>query len=155
MKHGRVILGVVIAGAVASGCSTGRDAGRDRITRILDRQAAAWNRGDVDEFMRYYRRGDDLTFSSGGTTRRGWQATLDRYRTTYPTPEAMGKLTFSGLEFTPLGPDHMLVLGSWHLDRGEDAVGGNFTLVLAYRDGDWCIVHDHTSRMTPESEPAP
>src|SRR5262252_7496445 len=71
----------------------------------LERQAEAWNRGDIDGFMRPYVKSDELTFSSGGQTERGWQATYDRYKRKYPTPERMGHLTFSDLEVRSLEHD--------------------------------------------------
>ena len=110
-------------------------------------QVDAWNRGDVDAFMEHYWKSDDLTFSSGGQTTRGWQATLDGYRKRYPTREKMGRLTLDGLEITPLGDAAALVLGEWKLDRASEPIGGNFTLVLRKIDGRWVIVHDHTSRL--------
>ena len=131
------------------------------VRNVLARQQAAWNAGDVDAFMRGYWNSEELSFSSGGTTTRGWQATLDGYHTRYPSLAAMGQLTFGELEVTPLGDDAALVLGQWSLARApnddaanEDSasgetledVGGNFTLVFRRIDGQWVIVHDHTSR---------
>jgi L-asparaginase / beta-aspartyl-peptidase len=120
---------------------------RDAIEAVFRAQQNAWNRGDVAAFMDHYWKSDDLTFSSGGKTTRGWQATLDRYRERYPTREKMGRLTLSGFEITPLGDAAALVLGQWKLDRQSEPVGGNFTLVLRKLDGRWVIVHDHTSRL--------
>ena len=47
---------------------------------MLAEQSAAWNRGDIPTFMKAYWNDPKLTFSSGGKTERGWQATLDRYK---------------------------------------------------------------------------
>lgn len=112
---------------------------------LLADQAAAWNRGDLEAFMQGYWRSDQLTFSAGGRTQRGFDATLAGYRRRYPTREAMGTLHFSELETRLLAPDAMLVLGRWQLDRGDDSIGGNFTLVLQRFGGAWKIIHDHTS----------
>jgi beta-aspartyl-peptidase (threonine type) len=118
------------------------------IEAVFRAQQEAWNRGDVNGFMEHYWKSDDLTFSSGGKTTRGWQATLDRYRQRYPTREKMGRLTLSELEITPLGDTAAMALGRWKLDRANDEpIGGNFTLVLRKLDGRWLIVHDHTSRL--------
>ena len=116
------------------------------ITELLEEQREAWNRGDIDAFLRPYWKGEGLTFSSGGETRRGFAATRERYLNTYPDRRTMGRLTFADLETTTLGPDAVLVLGTWRLEREAGAVGGNFTLVLRRLDGAWTIVHDHTSR---------
>jgi ketosteroid isomerase-like protein len=59
----------------------------------------------------------------------------------------MGRLTLSGLEITPLGDTAALTLGQWKLDRQSEPVSGNFTLVLRKIDGQWVIIHDHTSRL--------
>ena len=97
--------------------------------------------------MEHYWKSDDLTFSGGGKTTRGWQATRDRYRERYPTRQKMGRLTLSEFEITPLGDSAALVLGKWKLDRADEPVAGNFSLVMRKIDGRWVIVHDHTSRL--------
>ena len=115
------------------------------IEAVLRAQSEAWNQGDVDRFMEHYWRSDQLTFSAGGQTTRGWEATLARYRQRYPTREKMGQLTFDGLEILPLGDNAALVLGRWQLEREGDDPGGNFSLVVQKIDDRWVIVHDHTS----------
>lgn len=114
------------------------------LTELLQQQAAAWNRGKIDEFMQYYWKSEQLTFSSGGNVRRGWEATKRSYETRYPDQKTMGKVRFSDLEITSLGPTAAMVLGRWQLER-EDPIGGNFTLVFRRIDDAWKIIHDHTS----------
>jgi beta-aspartyl-peptidase (threonine type) len=116
------------------------------IEQLLQRQAEAWNAGDLAAFMVPYWHSDDLTFSSGGRITRGWQATLDRYRQRYPDRAAMGQLTFRDLEIRMLCDSAALVLGRWALDRETAPVGGNFSLVLARHGDQWRIIHDHTSQ---------
>jgi L-asparaginase / beta-aspartyl-peptidase len=134
-------------GQTASKAPSQDAAMRGAIEVVFRAQQEAWNRGDVRAFMDHYWKSDDLTFSSGGKTTRGWQATLAGYRERYPTREKMGRLTLSGLEITPLGDAAALVLGQWKLDRQSEPVSGNFTLVLRKIDGQWAIIHDHTSRL--------
>jgi L-asparaginase / beta-aspartyl-peptidase len=122
------------------------EAAATRIKAVLPAQAEAWNRADIDRFMEYYWRSDDLTFSSGGKTTRGWSSTLANYKRRYPTAEKMGKVSFGQIEIVPLGATAALVLGRWNLRRDDDPVGGNFSLVFRHIDGKWRIIHDHTSR---------
>lgn len=122
--------------------------GEGDIRALLDRQAVAWNAGEVETFMSGYWKSSELTFSSGGHVTRGWESTLQSYRRRYPDQAAMGRLSFSELEVTLLSTHSALVLGRWHLDRDEP-VGGIFTLVLHQRAGKWEIIHDHTSRNEP------
>jgi L-asparaginase / beta-aspartyl-peptidase len=145
---GELLAEEVAAPRAAGAAAASQDAAvRGAIEKVLRVQQEAWNRGDVDAFMEHYWKSDDLTFSSGGKTTRGWQATLARYRERYPTREKMGRLTLGEFEITPLGDAAALVLGQWKLDGLSEPLGGNFTLVLRKIDGRWVIVHDHTSRL--------
>jgi hypothetical protein len=73
------------------------------IEAVLAGQRDAWNRGDIVAFMDAYVHDDTLVFTSGGKVRRGWAATLERYRARYRDAAAMGRLTFSALETRRLG----------------------------------------------------
>lgn len=120
-----------------------------QIRQVLEDQQLAWNRGDVDSFMKGYWRSPELTFSGSGGIERGWEGVHARYLRNYPDRAAMGLLDFSGLEFRFLGPDATLVLGRWHLKREIGDVGGVYSLVLQRFPEGWRIVHDHTSVVTP------
>jgi beta-aspartyl-peptidase (threonine type) len=128
------------------------DAIRAAVESVLRTQEDAWNRGDLEEFMAHYLKSDELTFSSGGKTTRGWTETLNGYRERYPTPEKMGRLSFSGLEVTPLGDSAALALGQWRVQREDEPISGNFSLVLRKLEDRWLIVHDHTSRLKDKSD---
>ena len=134
-------------------CATTRDGGTEsEVLAIAAAQQAAWNRGDVEGYMRAgYMRSPDLVFFSGGDDTRGYDPVLARYVARYASGDAeMGRLEFGALEARALGGDHALLRGRWHLDfeRKED-VGGLFTLVLARTAEGWRIVHDHTSVAAP------
>jgi len=145
-----VLIGAIGAEDPPSGVAQQRSDGAaaDAIKTVLTRQMNAWNRGDLDVFMQHYWKSDQLTFSSAGATTRGWTATRDRYRKRYATVEQMGKLSFDQLEVSTLGDSAALVLGRWKLQRAEP-IGGNFSLVLRRIDGQWLIIHDHTSVEPP------
>jgi len=132
---------------LTAGCGGGavdEEAVTEAVTTVLEKQAEAWNKVDIESYMAGYYRSENLTFSSGGNVTRGWEPVLERYKTRY-TPEMMGKLTFSNIEVTPLGPDAAYVLGAWSLEREPDNPGGIFTLVFRKFPDGWKIVHDHTS----------
>lgn len=115
------------------------------IRAVLDAQAAAWNRGDVEGYMDGYHRSPDTVFVSGDRVNRGWQAVLDRYKKAYDSREKMGVLTFSDLEITVLSKNAAIVLGRWRLQRSKDEPHGRFTLLFRKTNAGWKIVHDHTS----------
>lgn len=121
------------------------------IKKVMSEQVASWNKGDLDSFMKGYWKSEKLTFSAGGKTTRGWQQTLDNYKKSYPR-EKMGQLKFSNFEFTLVAPNVGLVLGQWHLDDKGTKKGGNFSLVFKKFDGEWLIIHDHSSSLEEKTE---
>jgi len=118
------------------------------IRAMLKNSEAAWNRGDLAVFASDYEDSSETTFIGKEVTRGGTQAILARYRRGYPTPEAMGTLTFSEIEVRPLGKGFALAIGKFLLKRtaagGGDA-SGRFTLVLRKTKSAWKIIHDHSS----------
>jgi len=123
-----------------------------KIETLLKSQDAAWNAGDLESFMQTYWKSDKMTFSSGGETRRGWDASLAQYKKSYPTQKEMGRLHFDGLETTLLSNDIAMVLGNWHLKLDGKDRDGNFSLVMKKMDGQWKIVHDHSSELDEEKD---
>jgi ketosteroid isomerase-like protein len=121
------------------------DAMTKEIEAVLEAQRDAWNRADLESFMKGYWQAADLTFAGSAGVTRGWQPVLQRYRDRYKDAQAMGHLDFSDLEVHPLGKDAAFVLGRWHLKRATDELGGVFTLVFQRFPQGWKIVHDHTS----------
>ena len=115
------------------------------IRTVIDAQAAAWNRGEIDAFMVGYARSPATIFVSGNEVTRGWQTVRDRYAKKYGSREKMGTLTFSRLTITPLCADAAMVLGSWSLRRKGDRPQGKFTLLFRKLPQGWRIVLDHTS----------
>ncbi|HEX3085621.1 MAG TPA: nuclear transport factor 2 family protein [Pyrinomonadaceae bacterium] len=115
------------------------------IRSVLDAQAAAWNRGDVEGYMDGYDRSPKTEFVGGDSITRGWQEVLDRYKQKYDTREKMGTLTFSDLEINMLSGDAALALGRWRLKRATDEPHGTFTLLFRKTKAGWRIVHDHSS----------
>jgi ketosteroid isomerase-like protein len=146
----RIVFGLLFIGAVwpQAGALTNSKSDLKAITAIravIEAQAAAWNRGDIDGYMDGYDRSPDTVFVSGDNITRGWQTVLDRYKKSYNSREKMGVLTFSDLEFTVLNSGAALVLGRWRLKRASDEPHGTFSLLFRRTKAGWRIVHDHTS----------
>ena len=115
------------------------------IRAVIDAQAAAWNRGDIEGYMDGYDRSPNTEFVGGDSISRGWQTVLDNYKRKYDTRAKMGVLTFSDLEITILSKDAALVLGRWRLKRANDEPHGTFSLLFRKTKAGWRIVHDHSS----------
>ena len=128
-------------------------AAEQAIRAVLDAQVAAWNRGDIEGFMKGYARSRNTRFASGGTVVRGWQTVHDRYKVHYDTREKMGQLVFSDLEITVLSARSAVAFGHWRLDRVGKMPSGLFTLLFTRSNAGWRIIADHTS--SAEATPAP
>lgn len=116
------------------------------IRQVLDDQVAAWNKGDLEGFMKGYWKSKDLTFVSGKDKTRGWDETLARYKKRYQAEGMeMGKLAFSDMQVEALAPGVALVTGQWELTLSKEKVGGRYTLLFKKFEEGWRIVHDHTS----------
>lgn len=118
----------------------------DAIRSVLSSQTGAWNRGDIPAFMEGYLKTDALRFASGNAVQSGYQATLERYLRNYGTAAKMGTLSFRDLDVDVLSEDAAVVFGRFYLERPEEGdATGLFTLIFRKIDGQWVIVHDHTS----------
>ena len=142
-------LALVTSAATAAPAPVAPPPAAAQILGILQTQADAWNRGDIDAFMQTYAPVSDLRFASGGNVTYGWQPTLERYKQRYPNRAAMGTLAFSELTVTELSPDAALVFGHWQLARAMDQPHGLFTLLVRRTPAGWRIFADHTSSAAP------
>ena len=116
------------------------------VASVMERQQYAWNHGDLEGFMQGYWKSDSLMFIGKSGVTRGHAATLSRYKTGYPDIEAMGKLSFTNVQWLALGSDHGWLLGQWKLERLDgEASGGMYTLLWRRHKGTWVIVADHSS----------
>ena|SRR6185436_6453120 len=144
---------VLMTAAMFVGCATDRRApanAQPEVRALLEQQAADWNAGNLEGFMRGYARSESTRFASGGEVLLGWQTVFDRYRRKYGgDKETMGKLKFSDVDVQAFGPESAYVFGRWHLTRQGTNMSGLYTLVLRKTGEGWRIVHDHTSSAPP------
>lgn len=115
------------------------------ILKILDEQTAAWNRGDIDSFMKGYWENDSLMFIGKSGVTYGWENTLKNYKKGYPDTANMGKLTFTIIQVKKLSGRYYHVTGKWYLKRSVGDVSGHYTLLWRKVNGQWVIIADHSS----------
>ncbi|MDQ1612189.1 MAG: hypothetical protein QOG00_2120 [Pyrinomonadaceae bacterium] len=141
-----VLVSTQFACASRPGASEQGQAENEKAIRaVLDAQAAAWNRGDVEGYMDGYERAETTTLISGDAVTRGWQTVTDRYKKAYDTPEKMGTLAFSELDIKPLSEFYASATGRWELTRAKDKPHGRFALIFRRTNAGWRIVQDTTT----------
>jgi hypothetical protein len=140
-------LAILCSFIVFAQSKTARPAGGDEIAirKVLNDQVAAWNQGNIEEFMQGYWKSDSLMFIGAKGIKWGWQTTLDNYKKGYPDTTTMGKLSFDLLVVKKLSPEYYFVVGKWLLKRTIGDVGGHFDLLFRKVKGKWVIISDHTS----------
>jgi len=115
------------------------------IREILDNQTAAWNRGDIEGFMKGYWENDSLMFIGKSGVTYGWSNTLKNYKKNYPDTATMGKLAFTLIQVKKLSKEYYHVTGKWFLKRSIGDIGGHYTLLFRKINGRWVIISDHSS----------
>ena len=117
----------------------------DAIKKVLTTQQECWNSGDIDGFMEGYWNSEELVFTSAKhKPTYGWQATLDRYKSSYPTKESMGVLKFEILDLKLNSEKTAVLKGKWELIRKKDHPSGIFWLNLQKFKDNWLIIKDST-----------
>ncbi len=115
------------------------------IDTTMQQQQTAWNNGDLEAFMAPYWQSDSLKFIGKNGVTYGWQATLERYRKSYPDRATMGILTFTIISHEKVGKKSVFTVGKWHLKREKGDAEGHFSLLWKKIKGKWVIVADHSS----------
>lgn len=124
-----------------------------QVTRMLQRSAEAWNRGNLDGFMEDYLRSSATTYLGSSGLVSGWEAIRARYAPLFEAGALRDSLRFEAVTARPLGDDYALATARFVLFR-EGAVTGSgpFTLVLWRTDEGWRIVHDQSASDPPIAE---
>jgi ketosteroid isomerase-like protein len=117
--------------------------GSQAIEVLLNRSAAAWNRGDLTTFMRSYENSPQTVYISSREVIHGYANIRAHYAAAHPG--AMGVLSLSDLAIRPLGVDYAVVVARWHLAMADGKKpSGLFSLVLHRSAAGWGIITDHS-----------
>ena len=120
---------------------------------LLEESARAWNAGDLDGFLYWYRHDPGTTFMGSRGLIHGWEAIRDRYAPAFEPGAERDSLRFEDLESRPLAPGLGLVTARYVLYRADSVTSsGVFTLILRDTGEGWRIIHDHSSESPVEGE---
>lgn len=113
------------------------------IDRAMHQSAKDWTDDDLDAFMRAFHNSPDTRFVTPGGITMGWDAIRERYRGSIDK----SNLWFTHIDVTPLTPDTALVFAQFHNKMNADGAysTGLTSLLMKKVDGNWVIVHDHSS----------
>jgi uncharacterized protein (TIGR02246 family) len=144
-------LGVAVALAAAcarapSPSAGASDAARGEIATMMERSAAAWNRGGLGAFMEDYLPGEGTTYVGRSGVLHGVEAIRAVYAPRFAPGGVRDSLSFEHLEVDLLAPDLANAIAYYVLARGDSVTArGPTSLVMRRIAGRWRIVHDHSS----------
>lgn len=114
------------------------------MTTFIETQDA-WNTGNLEGFMKGYWKSEKLVFTGVGGPTYGYNATLLRYKQSYPDTETMGMLKFTVKDLYKIDSKTVIMIGKYYLSRSIGDMVGHYTLVWQRIDNNWLIISDHSS----------
>ncbi|MBX2853065.1 MAG: nuclear transport factor 2 family protein [Phycisphaeraceae bacterium] len=124
------------------------------LSQMMYASAAAWTADDLDAFMLAFHNSPDLTFATPTGITKGWAPLKERYAKSI----AKSDLWFTDIETTVITADTALVFARFHNEmKADQSYSTGLTTLLCQKiDGNWVIVHDHSSGLpanTPRKGP--
>ena len=151
MKRKAVILVCLLLGAcLPTAIRAAGTSAKAQVIALLTGQVQAWNKGDLNTFMKGYSHSPETEYVGASGIVQGWKAIEERYQRNYQATKSMGRLRFDDLHVTVLAPDAALAVGEYVLQSGNNGnkeSRGVFTLVLRRFPEGWRIINDHTSAL--------
>jgi uncharacterized protein (TIGR02246 family) len=112
------------------------------VTKVILAQQAAWNTGDLDRYISFYKDAPDTEAILAGPT-IGLAAIRNAYHINFPNRDAMGAIENSEVNVRALGDNFALATGKYHLQRSKKGGGdafGTFTQVFEKTSAGWQII---------------
>lgn len=118
----------------------------EQVASLLDRQAAAWNAGDLDGFMSAYSPSPTTSYIGATGLIEGFNGIRARYAPGFAPGADRDSLRFEGLRVREVDERVGVATARYVLERdGTVTSTGPFTLVLLNVEGAWLIVHDQSA----------
>lgn len=115
------------------------------IAACFSQQLKNWNEGDIEGFMKYYWKSNDLQFITSKGVSRGWERVLENYQKAFPNKETMGRLEFKTDQYRRIGSHLYHTTGQWVVHQQDRVRSGYFSLIWKYfPEEGWRITIDHT-----------
>ena len=161
MKRNLLTLALIFACLLSVGCQSTSapdaegltaeqaDQAAAEITQMMEDSAKAWNDNDLDAFMAGYHNAPDLRF----VIPTGITMGFDDLKARYANSIAKSDLRFSDMSIDVITADTAHVFALFHNDTPDGGYSyGATSLLMKKIDGNWVIVHDHSSGLPPKED---
>ncbi|MGH9429969.1 MAG: YybH family protein [Terriglobia bacterium] len=150
MRSAVTLVSLLLTVGLSTAIQAAETSAKAQVIALLTSQVRAWNKGDLNAFMKGYWQSPETEYVGASGIVQGWKAIQERYQRDYQATNLMGHLRFEDLHVTVLAPDAALAVGEYVLQSGSNGSNpgrGIFTLVLRRFPEGWRIINDHTSAL--------
>jgi hypothetical protein len=115
------------------------------IANLVEQQFAAWNRRDIDGYMKPFWASSKLIFAVEGDVWTGWDQVKANLLQEYSDPERMGNSLLERLQTSIVSAETAMSVEWWSITFGVTKVRGFTTSVWHKFPVGWRIIQGHTS----------
>ncbi len=127
----------------------------EEVRAFVTRYVEAHNKADRDAVAAMLSRQEPVSRIEMGAVTRGREL-IRSGAGNFMDEAGTHRVSLGTIEVTPLGPQHVLVVGSMTIDLaasdGDATMRGAMTLVLSKARNGWAVLHEHTSLQFPFSD---
>jgi uncharacterized protein (TIGR02246 family) len=117
----------------------------EEIARLVAQQFAAWNRRDIDGYMKVFWGSPLLIFAVEGEVWIGWDQVKANLLQEYSDPERMGNSVLDRLQTNIVSPETAMTVEWWSMMFRTSKVSGFTTSAWHKFPVGWRIIQGHTS----------
>lgn len=143
------LVSLIVAITLLSGEANAQPQHRDPVRSVqkaLAGQVAAWNAGDLEAAMAFYRNSPDMIWISKSGVDKGYQSVLDAYLKDFADRTKMGLYSYEPLHIESLSSACVYYVFRWRIElAGKRLMGGISSQLWKRIDGRWVITSEHAS----------
>lgn len=119
---------------------------KDQVKAALEGQINAWNAGQLEEAMSYYRNSPDLLWISRAGIEKGYQPIYESYLKDFSDRSTMGKFSYEPLFIDDLSKRNVYFVYRWKIElNGKRLMGGVSSQIWKKTGRGWKIFTEHAS----------
>lgn len=118
----------------------------EQVKAALEGQIKAWNSGQLEDAMAYYRDSPDLLWISRAGLEKGYQPIYEGYLKDFKDRSAMGTFTYEPLYIEALSKRNVFYVYRWKIALpGKKLMGGVSSQIWKKTGKGWKIFTEHAS----------
>lgn len=117
---------------------------KNEVKQMLKKYRVYWNRGDLNDFLKAYKTGNNTVLITDKQLIQGYGAITSYYHQRYQNKNDMGTLHLESLHLIPIDSSHFFVYGKYEILLKKEKYQGYSSLLLVKLGDQWKIVNEHS-----------